>query len=211
MSTALAYLAFETLFSKLTKTTPISVAEINAFLGGSLSDYPENAPLFVTWNKNHSLRGCIGTFSASPIEDAVARYALISAFDDERFRPISETELPQLSVSITILDNFVAINDPLDWTIGDHGLKVLFRTESGHYLGTFLPLVAEEQEWDQEETLWNLLRKSGYKGPPQRQTIEFYENLLEIKAMKLVRYDGLKVGADFSDYSSFKEKFHTKD
>lgn len=207
---ALAYLAFETLFSKLTKTKPITIAEINAFLGSSLNDYPENAPLFVTWNKIEDLRGCIGTFSALPIEEGVAKYALVSALDDERFKPIAEAELPQLLVSITILNNFVAINDPLDWTIGDHGLKVLFRTETGTYLGTFLPLVAEEQEWDKEETLWNLLRKSGYKGPPHERTVDFYNELLENKAMKLVRYDGHKVGATFGDYSQFKKKFHAK-
>lgn len=207
MSSSLAFLAFESIVNKLTETRPLKIAEINKFLGTKKGAYPVDAPLFVTWNKNGKLRGCIGTFSALPLEEGVSKYALISAFDDERFQPISVLEISQLSVGITILDNFVAINDPEDWTIGTHGLKVLFKLENRTHLGTFLPLVAEEQEWDHVETLWNLLQKAGYRGVPLEKTIEFYESALEIHSMRLVRYEGVKVGATYEEYADFRHKY----
>lgn len=203
MHSTLAYLAFESLIGKLTNTRPISIADINSF-SSIKRTYPDNAPLFVTWNKSGNLRGCIGTFEELPIEEAVAKYALISAFEDERFQPMTELELPQLSVGITILDKFLPIYDPLDWTIGKHGLKIQFQTEKGHFLGTFLPLVAEDQKWDKVETLWNLLRKAGYRGPSIDKTVDFYETLLDLNAMKLVRYDGIKTEASYEEYASFK-------
>lgn len=206
MSLSLAFLAFETLISKLSKSHPVLIRDINAYMGTSDSDYPENAPLFVTWNKRGLLRGCIGTFSPLPVEEAVPQYALISALEDTRFQPVVQSEIPNLSVSITILDNFTEIEDPLDWTIGAHGLKVLFRKGRRHYLGTFLPQVAEEQEWDQVETLWNLLRKAGYRGSSEDETVDLYKTLISDSSMKLVRYEGLKVGASYEEYASFKKE-----
>lgn len=206
MAIFLAYSAFEALVSRLTKAPALSVADIKALVAGK-DDYPTSAPLFVTWYNNGDLRGCIGTFSALPLEEAIPKYALISAFDDERFTPISEKELPHLSVSITVLDNFMPIIDPINWKIGEHGLKVLFLTESGHYLGTFLPLVAEEQKWDHIDTLWNLIRKAGHRAPAREQTVEFYKGLIERRAMELVRYDGLKVGAIYAEYASFRNDY----
>jgi AMMECR1 domain-containing protein len=46
-------------------------------------------------NENQ-LRGCIGTFTASPLEENLGKYAGISAFQDTRFSPISINELPNL-------------------------------------------------------------------------------------------------------------------
>lgn len=61
------------------------------------------SPIFVTWNTRSSrpgrqprLRGCIGTFEAVPIRQGLAEYALISAFEDHRFRRIEEQELETL-------------------------------------------------------------------------------------------------------------------
>lgn len=199
MSKSLAYLAFETLTSSLNPGAgALTIKEINEALGHG--DYPTSSPLFVTWNKNGQLRGCIGTFLALAIEKGVPKYALISAFEDPRFPPITRHELSQLSVSITILDKFERISDPNDWEIGTHGLKVLF----GHHLGTFLPSVAEEQEWDKVETLWNLLRKAGYSGISASKTLDYYEKALADGSMELTRYRGLKCGADYDEYVSFR-------
>lgn len=61
------------------------------------------SPLFVTWNTRSSrpgkaprLRGCIGTFEPISIREGLAEYALISAFQDHRFRKIEEWELENL-------------------------------------------------------------------------------------------------------------------
>ena len=61
------------------------------------------SPLFVTWNTRSSrpgraphLRGCIGNFSAMPLHDGLAEYALIAAFNDSRFKKIQKSELESL-------------------------------------------------------------------------------------------------------------------
>lgn len=42
------------------------------------------------------LRGCIGNFEAQPIREGLSEFALISAFNDHRFRPIGVSELSSL-------------------------------------------------------------------------------------------------------------------
>jgi hypothetical protein len=66
----------------------------------SLPDAPPTAaPLFITWNtvdpddQDVSLRGCIGTFESQPLTEGIHEYAIISALQDTRFRPISKRAL----------------------------------------------------------------------------------------------------------------------
>ena len=54
------------------------------------------------------------------------RYSLIAALQDDRFPPIEESELPSLSVNVSILTNFEQIEDPLDWEVGKHGIEIEF-------------------------------------------------------------------------------------
>lgn len=199
MGSSLAVLAFASLLSKLTSTPCPTLLEIKKALGDT-TKYPKKAPLFVTWNKNDTLRGCIGTFLAIDIESGVSEYALISAMEDSRFPPISARELSLLSVSVTLLTNFEQIYDCEDWKIGVHGLKVQLQANGRSYLGTFLPSVAEEQEWTQLETLWNLLRKAGYRGISQGGTLDFYAQLMAVEHMTLTRYEGLKYSLSYSGY-----------
>lgn len=200
MSKALALYAFESLYRELNpQSAKIKISDFHKYLKSD-KNYPQSAPLFITWNKNHHLRGCIGTFLSLPTEAGVAEYALVSAFQDSRFPQISALELPLLSVSVTLLDNFEPISDPEDWEVGRHGLKVKISAGGRHYSGTFLPLVAEEQEWDRVETLWNLLSKAGYRGVSELKTLEFYESGIGSGAVQLTRYEGLKAGLDYAEY-----------
>ena len=57
----------------------------------------------MTWNTRSSrlgrplhLRGCIGIFEPMPIRGGIAQYALISAFQDSRFKRITSDELDSL-------------------------------------------------------------------------------------------------------------------
>ncbi|EEQ40244.1 hypothetical protein EJF18_50456 [Clavispora lusitaniae] len=205
MSKSLAVLAFESLCSKLKSSSRARLADISQSLGESQT-YPSKAPLFITWNKNNTLRGCIGTFSSVEIESGVAEYALISAFEDSRFPPIKESELDKLSVSVTLLANFEPIDDCQDWEIGVHGLKVQIQANGRFYSGTFLPSVAEEQEWNKTETLWYLLRKAGYNGVSEKETTQFYSQLMSSGKINLTRYEGLKCGMDYKEYVTLKSK-----
>ena len=103
---------------------------------GEFPSLPESigkvsAPLFVTWHiYKDDLRGCIGTFSSESIEKNLPRYALISAFQDTRFDPISKDELKDLSCAVSLLTNFENAKNAFDWEIGKHGIQIEFTDSS---------------------------------------------------------------------------------
>ena len=69
-----------------------------------------------------------------------------SALRDSRFKPISKDELNRLHVCVSLLLNFEEGSDYLDWTIGQHGIRIEFRNENGSKrTATYLPEVALEQ------------------------------------------------------------------
>lgn len=68
------------------------------------------AASFVTVYISEQLRGCIGTIKASePLWLDVCKHSYSSAFEDNRFLPISADELPQLSFTISVLSAMVPI------------------------------------------------------------------------------------------------------
>src|ERR1700710_2407907 len=94
-----------------------------------------------------------------------AELTCYSAFEDTRFSPISASELPTLSNHVTLLTNFSQpTKDPMDWTLGKHGLRISFSHQGRRYGSTYLPDVAKEQGWTKEETLISLMRKAGWNG-----------------------------------------------
>ncbi|KAI5951712.1 hypothetical protein KGF54_004787 [Candida jiufengensis] len=208
MSKALCCYAFESLINKLNKESPkISLSSFQKQLGEKSNDIPTDAPLFITWNKNSNLRGCIGTFQSLNIESGVSKYALIAALQDPRFPEISSRELPSLSVSVTLLDNFKPIKNQLDWEIGKNGLKVSFNLNHEHYSGTFLPSVAEDEKWDKLTTLYYLLRKADYS-IDKKSVDKFYTKGLEEGWLKLTRYDGLKSGLSFKEFKEIRDELN---
>jgi uncharacterized protein (TIGR00296 family) len=155
------------------------------------------APLFVTWHINKDeLRGCIGTFDKASIEKNLPRYAYISAFEDDRFDPISKKEFPYLSCSVSLLTNFEKGKDALDWEVGVHGITIELVEKNVSYDATFLPEVAHEQRWTKEETLTHLLRKAGYSG-----------KLKDVQSkIKLERYQSSKCELSYQEYFELKSK-----
>jgi len=61
----------------------------------------------------------------------LSRYAYISAFEDDRFDPISKKELPYLSCAVSLLTNFEQGKNAYDWEVGIHGITIEFQ-ESNH-------------------------------------------------------------------------------
>ena len=124
---------------------------------------PENdilrkrAGVFVTLKKNHSLRGCIGTFDNSvPLYLNVQDMAVASALNDPRFPPVQRDELDELSIEISVLSSPFPIEAD-DVQVGTHGLII----ENGPYSGVLLPQVPVEWGWDREEFLDELCLKAG--------------------------------------------------
>lgn len=203
MSECLCCYAFEVLNHKLVGEPKISFQKF-VLVDDNSDLIPSSAPLFVTWNRDGNLRGCIGTFQDLPIESGVRRFSITSALEDSRFAPISKHELPSLLVHVTLLANFTDIHDSEDWEVGKNGLKVSFDYQGIHYSGTFLPSVAEEEKWDKTTTLYYLLKKAGLSGVSKHNTNDFYKTAMKENWLRLTRYDGLKASLDYGDYRDIR-------
>lgn len=159
-------------------------------------------PLFVTWNTrsasgHKSLRGCIGTFQAQELSQGLRVYALTSAFEDHRFSPIPASLLPSLQCSVTLLTNFSAPDkDPMNWTIGKHGLRISFTYHGRKYGATYLPDVAKEQGWTKEEALISLMRKAGWNGRK--------DDWRRVQGLEIVRYEGAKIALNYADWKQWR-------
>lgn len=157
-------------------------------------------PLFVTWQagKAKKLRGCIGTFSPLKLHKGLEDYALQSAMRDNRFEPISESELSSLYVSVSLLTNFEDGANYLDWEIGIHGIIIEIRDQRGiERSATFLPEVAQEHGWSKIETIDQLLAKAGFREIINQQTRE---------SIRLRRYQSEKLQASYLEYQEWLSK-----
>lgn len=174
----------------------------------SLPDAPPTAaPLFITWNtvdpddQDVSLRGCIGTFESQPLAEGIHEYAIISALQDTRFRPISKRELPSLQAAVTLLTDFEDADDMHDWVVGTHGIRISFSDRGRRYGATYLPDVALEQGWTKDEALFSLIRKSGWMGSRSK-----WQDL----DIKVTRYQGKKISVDYPEYKKWRDWVESK-
>lgn len=133
---------------------------VEAVIGGKptlepKSDDPElnaNCGCFVTLKNKGQLRGCIGQFtSEKPLIELVVEMAKSSATSDPRFlaNPITSDELDKLDIEISVLSPLERTDDPLSLRIGIDGIYI----KRGCASGCFLPQVATETGWNQEEFL----------------------------------------------------------
>jgi uncharacterized protein len=120
--------------------------------------FRRKAGAFVTLKtKEGELRGCIGFIEPLyPLAETVARAAVAAASGDPRFPPVSEAELGQLEVDISVLGPTQPI-DPNDVRVGTHGLVI----QRGGRRGLLLPQVPVEHGWDAERFLDHTCLKAG--------------------------------------------------
>ena len=104
------------------------------------------------------LRGCIGTLEpVAPLYRSVHDNTVSAALHDPRFRPVQAEEIPQISMTISILSPAEPIQDVSAFVPGRHGIII----EKDGHRAVFLPEVAAEQGWTREETLGALCQKAG--------------------------------------------------
>jgi AmmeMemoRadiSam system protein A len=114
--------------------------------------------VFVTLRLQSELRGCIGYVEPRlPLQEAVREVALKAAFEDPRFPPLSDEELKDVEIEISVLSPLRKISSPDEIEIGKHGLVV----DAGYTRGLLLPQVAGEYGWGKEEFLSHTARKAG--------------------------------------------------
>ena len=114
-----------------------------------------NCGAFVTLNKNHQLRGCIGRFDATqPLFEVIQQMAVASATQDSRFLPVTKSELKELEIEISVLTPMKLIKSIDEIVLGKHGIYI----KKGNRSGTFLPQVATDTGWTLEEFLGHCSR-----------------------------------------------------
>jgi len=103
---------------------------------------------FVTLNKHHDLRGCIGRFDATePLYETVRDMSVAAATQDPRFSPVVPSELKELRIEISVLTPMRRITSIAEFRLGKEGIYM----RKGNRTGTFLPQVAGETGWSKEE------------------------------------------------------------
>lgn len=119
--------------------------------------------VFVTLEKNHQLRGCIGYILPNgPIYQAVINNALNAALNDHRFMPVTASEVDELTIEISIL----TLPTELKVTSPSEYLKKLrpeidgVIIQQGSYQSTYLPQVWEDLK-EPAEFLGSLCQKAG--------------------------------------------------
>jgi uncharacterized protein (TIGR00296 family) len=154
-----------------------------------ISDDRTVGGIFVTWEKNGGLRGCIGCLKELPLS-AISEYAVKAGLRDSRFTPIRTMEVPQLHCTVSILHSFEMCLNPYDWIVGKHGVIVEFRLDGETFRSTFLPKVIPEQRWNKEKAIEQAIRKSGFEGK--------VESIFQF--LVVTRYQSSEAKADHSDY-----------
>jgi AmmeMemoRadiSam system radical SAM enzyme/AmmeMemoRadiSam system protein B/AmmeMemoRadiSam system protein A len=118
---------------------------------------------FVTLKRGEILRGCCGVLGKPmALGPAVSSAAVRTAKDDQRMAPISPSELPFLSLDVTLLGPFKRIEAEgaaraEAIKIGRQGLMI----QRGKHSGLLLPSVATERGWNAVQFLQAVCTKAG--------------------------------------------------
>jgi len=151
-----------------------------------LTEYPEELTeqraTFVTLQKNHQLRGCIGTLEAArPLAEDITENAFSAAFKDPRFPPLQADELDDLEIHLSLLTPAepVSFNSEQD-LLGQlqPGIDGLI-LEEGFHRGTFLPSVWESLP-EPEQFLQHLKQKAGLPPDYWSKNIRIYRYRAEM-------------------------------
>ncbi len=153
----LVMMARKTVEQFLKNNSKISDSEFNA-------KFDFSSGVFVTLNKQDSLRGCIGfPLPVKKLSEGLVDAAISAATCDTRFSPVEIDELDKITFEVTILTPPVEIKvkDPSEYLsnikIGRDGLIV----ENSFTSGLLLPQVPTEYDWNVEEFLGHTCQKAG--------------------------------------------------
>jgi AmmeMemoRadiSam system protein A len=134
---------------------PFDLAALSAQLPSD--DLRRPAAAFVSLHRHGRLRGCVGYIEPrKPLYETVAEAAVAAALHDRRFNPVTDAEVPELELEISVLSPFSVVG-PEEVRPGEHGLMVSL----GYQRGLLLPQVATEHGWTRERFLEETCAKAG--------------------------------------------------
>jgi AmmeMemoRadiSam system protein B/AmmeMemoRadiSam system protein A len=133
---------------------------------------------FVTLKKHGELRGCIGHLIGDrPLYLVVQNVAVSAAVADQRFPIVTEEELSELEIEISVLSPLQQVESVDQIQVGLHGVII----RRGLDQAIYLPQVAPEQGWGREEMLENLCLKAGLsKEAWRKEDTQFYVFTAEV-------------------------------
>ena len=132
--------------------------------GKTLEVKPEDRVLgekrgaFVTLKANDELRGCIGYhLPLKSLYETIIEVAIYAATQDYRFPPLTEDELKETRIEISVLSLPQPVQDVKEIKVGTHGIIV----SKGINKGLLLPQVPVEHNWDLKTYLSHGCLKAG--------------------------------------------------
>ena len=138
--------------------------------------------IFVTINKQGSLRGCIGyPLPIKKLSDGLIEASISAATQDPRFPPVQKKELDQIVFEVTVLTRpeEIRVDKSSDYLstikVGQDGLIV----EGIGGSGLLLPQVPGEYGWNEEEFLEHTCEKAGLD-----------RNAWKEKSIKILKFQG---------------------
>lgn len=114
----------------------------------------EKTGVFVSLYVEGILRGCMGNFGEKETLNDLAQQMAVSAACDRRFEPVTAKELDMLELEISVLSPLKKIRSTNEIELGKHGILI----KKGFNSGTFLPQVAQKNDWDLEKFLGHCSR-----------------------------------------------------
>ena len=137
--------------------------------------FKQSFGLFVTLTKQGKLRGCIGYIKPyKELYQALIDLAKAAAFQDNRFRPVTNEEYEFLNIEISILSSLIEIKSKEEIQIGRDGLYIVHQMGSG----LLLPQVATQYNMSNEEFLIQTCHKAG-----------LHPSMLSDKNIKIYRFE----------------------
>lgn len=113
---------------------------------------------FVSLYNNGELRGCLGVIaSETSLAETVSQLAGRSATEDPRFPSVTEDELDDIQIEISVLSPLREISAIEEIQVGKHGLFIV----AGMYRGLLLPQVAVKHRWNVTRFLEETCVKAG--------------------------------------------------
>ncbi len=131
---------------------------------------------FVTLEKNGALRGCIGSILAQrPLIEDLIENAQNAAFSDPRFKPVTEQEIEELSIAVSLLSEpeKMHFKDEEDLLQQIKPYKDGIIIKDGRYQAVYLPSVWKELS-DKKQFLNSLKMKAGLSPDHFSKTFEVY-------------------------------------
>jgi len=113
---------------------------------------------FVTLKKDGLLRGRIGFSSpVAPLYQTIIQASVSAAVRDQRFDPVSATELRKINIEISVLSPLQKIHNPILIEVGKHGLFIT----KGSHSSLLLPQEPVENNWTRLAFLEQSCLKAG--------------------------------------------------